>query len=177
MFCSNCGENLISTNQRFCQKCGTEVLATSKTTDYKTERTQNITEPKIYYVPVKQHRQIQRGSPGIYSKLCLGLAFGSIIIGIVSLVIGYNILRSFYWEDFTIPGRLMLTIVLLLLRVGGLTMGVFSRVNGSKAELLEPLNDTEKAGSIFAIFGIIINSIGLLLSLVGPWSIVNIPYW
>ncbi|MCK4370744.1 MAG: zinc ribbon domain-containing protein, partial [Candidatus Lokiarchaeota archaeon] len=59
MFCSNCGERLIATNQRFCHNCGTEVLATSKATDYKTERIQNVTAPRIYYAPVRQQRQLQ----------------------------------------------------------------------------------------------------------------------
>lgn len=174
MFCSNCGENLIAENQQFCHKCGAEVLAPSKVTDYKTERIQDVTPPKIYYVPIKQQRQ--RGSPGQYSKMCIGFAFGSIIIGIVSLVIGYNFYRFFYWSSYIISGRLVLAIVILLLRVGGLTLGVFSRVNGSKAEIFEPYNDTEKAGSIFAIFGILINSIGLFLSFFGPWTIFRFPY-
>jgi len=172
MFCSNCGERLIATNQRFCHNCGTEVLATSKATDYKTERIQNVTAPRIYYAPVRQQRQLQMGSPGKYSKLCLGLALGSIVIGIVSLIIGYNSYRFIY---FNIIGRLVVLIVVLLLRVGGLIMGVFSKVNSSKAEIFEPYNDVEKAGSIFGIFGIIINSIGLFLSFLGPWSIFSFP--
>ena len=171
MFCSNCGENLIATNQKFCHNCGTEVLAISKATDYKTERIQNVTAPKIYYSPVKQQRQLQRGSPGKYSKLCLGMALVSIVIGIVSLIIGYNYYRFFYGSYYTI-GRLVFVIVILLLRVGGLILGVFSKVNSSKAEVLEPYNDVEKIGSIFLIFGILINSIGLFLSFFGPWSIL-----
>jgi hypothetical protein len=56
-------------------------------------------------------------------------------------------------------------------------MGVFSRVNSSRASNFEPFNDTERAGSIFAVFGIIINAIGLYLSLFGPWTIFRIPYY
>ena len=173
MFCSNCGENLLATNQRFCHNCGTEVLATSKATDYKTERIQNVTAPRLLYAPVKQQEQLQMGRPGKYSKLCLGLALGSIVIGIVSLIIGYNSFRFFYWNSI---GRIVVLIVALLLRVGGLVMGVFSKVNSSKAELFEPYNDVEKAGSIFGIFGILINSIGLFLSFLGPWSLFSFPY-
>jgi len=176
MFCSNCGERLIATNQRFCHNCGTEVLTTSKATDYKTERIQYVSAPKIYYAPVKQQRQLQMGSPGKYSKLCLGLALSSIVIGIVSLIIGYNFYRFFYWPSYNIIVRLVVLIVVLLLRVGGLIMGVFSKVNSSKAEIFEPYNDVEKVGSIFGIFGIIVNSIGLFLSFLGPWSIFSVPY-
>ena len=177
MFCSNCGERLIATNQRFCHNCGTEVLATSKATDYKTERIQNVTAPKIQYATVIQQRQLQRGSPGKYSKLCVGLALGSIVIGIVSLIISYNLSRLFFiFPSYNRIVRLVAMIIILLLRVGGLIMGVFSKVNSSKAEIFEPYNDVEKAGSIFGIFGILINSIGLFLSFLGPWSLFSFPY-
>jgi uncharacterized membrane protein YvbJ len=146
MFCSHCGEKLFDAEQKFCQNCGTEILTPSKTTDYKTERIHNAVPPKIVYVPVNQQKQLQRGLPGKYSKLCLALALVSIFIGILSLIIV------------------------------GLVLGVLSRVNGSKAENFEPYNDTEKAGSIFAVFGIIINAIGLFLSFFGPWSFFNLPF-
>ena len=177
MFCSNCGENLIATNQKFCHNCGTEVLATSKATDNNTEKIQNVTVPKIHYAPVKPRTHLQKGSPGKYSKLSLELALGSIIIGIVSLIIGYNSYRVFYWPSYNSIGGLVVMIVILLLRVGGLIMGVFSKVYSSKAERFEPYNDIEKVGSIFGIFGILINSIGLLLSILGPWTIISLPLW
>ncbi len=172
MFCSNCGENLIASDQKFCHNCGTEVLAAFKEIDDKTERIQNVTAPKIYYAPVKQQPQLQKGRPGKYSKLCLGLALVSIVIGFVTLIIGYNYYRFFYYPSYNNIGRLVFVIVILLLRVGGLILAVFSKVYSSKAEILEPYNDFEKIGSIFVIFGILINSIGLFLSFFGPWSIL-----
>jgi len=177
MFCPHCGEKLIDNEQRFCQSCGIDVLTTSKTTDYKPERIQSVPTPKIVYVPVKPHTQLQMGSPGKYSKLCLWLALGSILIGIVSLIIGYNFSRFYYYPYNNILGRLIVSIAMLLSRVGGLTMGVFSRVNSSKAVNFEPFNDTERAGSIFAIFGILINAAGLILSFLGPWSFFRFPYY
>jgi hypothetical protein len=52
-------------------------------------------------------------------------------------------------------------------------MGIFAKVNSSKAELFEPYNDVEKAGSIL---GIIINIIGLFWSLFvhGVFSVSHI---
>ena len=191
MFCSNCGENLLATNQRFCHNCGSEVLAPSKATFYNTERIQNVPAPRIQnvpipriqnapaprplYAPVKQQGQLQMGRPGKFSKLSLWLALGSIVIGIVSLIIGYNLNRFSYYPSYYSVGRLVAMIIILLLRVGGLIMGVFSKVNSSKAEIFEPYNDVEKAGSILGIFGILINSIGLFLSFLGPWSIFTFP--
>ncbi|MFX1317029.1 MAG: zinc ribbon domain-containing protein [Promethearchaeota archaeon] len=173
MYCSYCGEKLIKNDQKFCQNCGTEVQATARTINYKIEEIPNVIAPKIVYVPFKQQRQM--GIAGKYSKLCLILALISIVIGIVSLIIGYNFYRFYYWRSYNMIGRLVVVTVILLFRVGGLIMGVFSKVNSSKAEIFEPYNDVEKAGSIFGVLGIISNSIGLFLSLIGPWSIFYIP--
>lgn len=176
MFCPECGEKLIKTGQKFCHNCGTEVLATSEAIDYKLERTQNVSVPKIQYIPIKPQKQLKMGPPGKYSKFCLEFALISIVIGIATLIIGYNYFRFFYYPSHNIIGRLVVLIVILLLRVGGLILGVFSRINSSKAQIFEPYNDVEKAGSIFGIFGIIINAIGLSLSILGPWSVFTFPY-
>ena len=177
MFCPHCGEKLIDKEQRFCQGCGSEIFTSSKSTDYKPERIQSVPVPNIVYVPVKPQTQLQRGPPGKYSTLCLWLALGSTFIGIVSLIIGYNYYRFSNFPYNNISVRLTVMIVMLLLRVGGFVMGIFSKINSSKAQILENHNDSEKAGSMFAVFGIIINAIGLYLSLFGPWSIFNIPYY
>ena len=174
MFCSNCGEKLIVTDQKFCHNCGTEVLAPSKANNNKIVRIQNVSAPKIQYVPIKTQRQLKMGPPGKYSKFCLEFALISIVIGIATLIIGYNYYRFFYYPSYNIIGRLVVSIMILLVRGGGLILGVFSKINSSKAQILEPYNDVEKAGSIFGIFGIIINAIGLFLSLLGPWSIFGL---
>jgi DNA-directed RNA polymerase subunit RPC12/RpoP len=174
MFCSNCGEKLIDEDQNYCHKCGTEIFPTAKAPDYKPERLQAVSPQKIYYVPIDQQRQRQKGLPGKYSKLCLGLALISIFIGFGTLIFGYNYFRYIYYPYYN-RARIAVPIGILLLRVAGLILGIFSKLNGSKAEGIEPYNDVEKAGSILAIFGIIINAVGLFLSLVGPSSIFPLP--
>ena len=175
MYCSHCGEKLIDKTQKFCQNCGAEVLTMSKTSNYKSERIQREAAPKIYNAPVKQPLQLQRGPPGKYSKLCLNQALISIFIGILSLIIGYNYFRFLYWLHYNYIISLIVSLAILLSRIGGLILGVFSKVNSSDAQNFEPFNDTEKAGSILAIFGMIINAIGLFLSLLGPYSIFRPP--
>ena len=177
MFCSECGEKLIATDQKFCHNCGTEVLTSSKATEHRSERVQYVSPPKIHYAPVKQQPRLEKGRPGKYSKLSLEFAIISIVIGFVTIIIGYNFYRYLFYPYENIIGRVLVSIVILLLRVGGLILGVLSKVNSSKAEIYEPYNDIEKAGSIFAILGIIINAMGLTLSLFGPWSIFIYPYW
>jgi hypothetical protein len=170
MFCPHCGAELAEPNQKFCHNCGTEVKTPSKVDSYKAEIIQPRPEPKTYYAPVTSQRKI--GLPGKYSKLCLWLALTSVLIGIISLAVAYGLYRNWYWGYGSI-GRIMIPIINLPIRIGGLIAGVFSKTNGSKAQLLEPYNDSEKAGSMFAIFGIIINAIGIGLILFGPFSIIG----
>lgn len=116
------------------------------------------------------------GIPGKYSKWCFGLALISLVIGIGSLIIGYNYLRIVYWSSHSILVMLVVATTILLFRVAGLIMGIFAKLNSSKAEIFEPYNDIEKAGSIVGVLGIIINLIGIFLSLLGPWGIFSFPY-
>ena len=177
MYCSKCGAKLSDSNQNFCHNCGTEIIAHPKTssykteTSYKTERSQTE-PPPVYYVPVKYSRQIQKGLPGKNSKLCFGLAIASISIGIVSLMIGYTSQMRFYYPYDNINKLLVMMIINIFLRAGGLILGIFSKYNSSKAELSEPYNDFEKFGSIIGIMAIIINAIGLYLIFFGPYSFI-----
>ncbi|MFX1281746.1 MAG: hypothetical protein ACFFA3_20525 [Promethearchaeota archaeon] len=175
MYCYHCGERLVNEEQTFCQNCGARIHKNGPTTEYKPKATQVMVPPKTVYVPVRPQPQIQRGLPGRYSKLCLYLALGSVLIGVLSIVFGYNLLYRFYYP-YNYLIRLNIAVVMLLARIGGLIMGVFSRINSSKATLFEPYNDSERAGSIIAVLGIIANSIGLFLSLMGPWSVFSFPY-
>ena len=177
MFCSSCGEKLNVANQRYCPNCGTENIGTSNSPNLKTQKIPNVPIPPVYYAPLKQQAQRQIGRAGKYSKLCLGLALVSLAIGIITLILGYNFYRSYSWMFSGTIGRAGLLIVILILRVVGLTMGILARVNSSKAEIVEPYNDAEKAGSLLSILAIIVNAIGLFMSLIGPMSILNLPYF
>jgi hypothetical protein len=171
MFCPHCGTKLAALNQKFCHNCGVELQVTSNINSYEHEIIRSKPEPKTYYVPVTPQRQTQVGLPGKYSRLCLGLALTSVLIGIISLAVGYSFVRNYDWGYDPIV-RILTPIVNLPIRIGGLIAGIFGKINGSKAVIFEPYNDSEKAGSIFATFGIIINSIGIFLVLFGPFSIL-----
>jgi len=164
MYCSSCGEKIQEADQKYCSNCGAEIITTSKGTDYKEETLQPEETQKIRYAPVRPQNDLLEGTTGKYSKMCLALALISIGVGIVSLIIGYNSYRLYSWPYINMGARLAVMVTMLFLRVGGLIMGIFSKVNSSKAERFEPYNDVEKAGSIFGIFGIIINGIGLYLA-------------
>ena len=103
------------------------------------------------------------------------MALTSLLIGIISLMVGYAsqmfYYDLFYYDYYTIR-RLALSLGNLGFRIGGLILGIFSKINGSKAELHEPPNDMERAGSIIGIMGIIINAIGLFLLFYGPYSLI-----
>ena len=173
MFCSNCGENLVKPNQIFCHNCGHKVQITTNATTYKTASIQSEPRPEIIYIPREREQRIKKGIPGKNSKICLGLALGSLFLGILSTVIGYSYFRFFNYELYNYMPRLVISIVILLMRVGGLIMGAYTKFFSSRAVNLEPYNDTEKTGIILGIFGIIINSIGLYMSILGPFSFLH----
>jgi hypothetical protein len=143
MFCTKCGVRISDSTQKYCQNCGTEIIVHVNTTSY-TEKPQ--IEPSI---------KKQKGPPGQYSKLCLGMALTSLILGILPL----------YASFFIYLG--IRPILLLILSLVGLTLAIFSRVYSSKAEIHEPYNSLEKAGSIIGVIAIISNSVGLLFLLLG----------
>jgi hypothetical protein len=173
MFCSNCGEELYDPNQKFCQGCGFEIVITNETPRLKVEQNQYEPIDKSRYLANKQQKTVLMGMPGEYSKKCLGFALASLVTGIFTLVLGYNLFMYSYYPYYYSAGRIVILIVILLLRVGGLIFGIFSRINSVKAENLESLNSYERVGSVFAVFGIILNSVGLLLSFLGPWSLIR----
>ncbi|MFX1364580.1 MAG: zinc-ribbon domain-containing protein [Promethearchaeota archaeon] len=176
MFCPECGVELIAPNQKFCHNCGTEILATSKMSDYKNQRIQNEIAPQMYYVPIKPKIELKRGPPGKYSNMSFWFALVSLIIGLATFYVSYIISSYFfpyYSINYNIRWHIGIIFVVLSLRAGGLILGIFSRINNSKAVKLEPYNDLEKAGSILGIFGIIINAIGLVFSAIAPISILR----
>jgi len=58
--------------------------------------------------------------------------------------------------------RFILLIIAAILNITGFVFGILSRTNSSKAGKFEPVNTLEKVGSVFAIFGIIMNSIPIV---------------
>lgn len=181
MFCPNCGTELKIPNQKFCVQCGNDLTIISETSQSRTDSTQYLAIPRTKpipadnYIPIKKQ---ERGIPGLHSKKCLGFALVSIGIGIFAYYFGsyamsYIFLRSIfpfsyfdYSESEIRRVLLILLIIVTCLHVFGLTLGILSRVESRKAEKLEPINSVEKAGSVFGIFGIITNSIALIVSLI-----------
>ncbi|MFW9819649.1 MAG: hypothetical protein ACFFE5_08575 [Candidatus Thorarchaeota archaeon] len=171
MFCSNCGEKLANTEKKFCQNCGAEIFIYSQSKDSKLEKKQNNSELKIYNI---QESRLQRGHPGKFSKLCLWFALVSILIGLVPLIVGITLIGYMYLIFNTV--RVTITIAFFILLIMGLVLGIFSKIYGSRAEIFEPKNNSERAGSILLVFGIILNITGLLLSFISPFSIFTLQY-
>ncbi len=177
MFCPECGKDLIAPNQKFCHNCGAEIVTASKTSESKSERFRNEPSPQIYYVPVKPQTTLQKGVPGKYSYMSFWFALVSISIGIATFYMGINFgfpyMYMYIDSYYNLRLRLVAFFVILFLRAGGLILGIYSRMSDSKAVKLEPYNDMEKAGSIIGIFGIIINTIGLIFSIIVPITLLR----
>ena len=146
MYCPNCGAEIHVSNQNFCSNCGSQIPKISEA----------ITRPHSI-VSTKVPDQKIKVRPGLLSRKCLNYALASFIMGIVTGVIGLAIIIIFY-----IVG----SIILLISHIVGLKFGISAKNYSKKAAELEPPNSAEKAGSVFAVFGIIINAILMVLALI-----------
>ena len=166
MFCPNCGEKLESQNQKFCSSCGSELSNTPDAAQASQLRAEeNQASPIVRSVPIYESKNINVGGPGPHSKKCLTFAILSLALGGVGIAFGaisfMRILIPFPFHlDYYI--RFILLIIATILNITGFVFGILSRTNSSKAGKFEPINTLEKVGSVFAIFGIIMNSIPIV---------------
>ncbi|MBY9014823.1 MAG: zinc ribbon domain-containing protein [Candidatus Lokiarchaeota archaeon] len=167
MFCPNCGETLKSQNQKFCASCGSVILSTPppEAPQVRAEEKQVLSPAKS--VPVYQSKTIKVGGPGPHSKMCFAFALVSLALAGVGFTFGATSLMGVlmpysYYYSYSSFGALWL-IIAVILNITGLVFGILSRTNCSKARKSEPINTFEKVGSVFAIFGIVINSIPIVV--------------
>lgn len=190
MFCQNCGEKLETPNQKFCGSCGSAIYNTPaapkapqapQAPQLKAERYQ--APSAVRSVPVYESKPIRVGGPGPHSKKCfafsivsLGLAGAGFIFG------GGNIFGSLIPYSYYPFYGIGMMIIAVIFNVTGLIFGILSRTNSSKAGRNEPINGLEKVGSVFAVFGIVINSIPLTLLAVSLvmtliTALIGFPYY
>lgn len=151
MYCPNCGTQ-ITTSRNFCPNCGTDIRTISAALQSGSVRSQSRTQSIISTKVPAQKMQVR---PGPHSRKCLKFALVSFIMGIVTGVIGLVVIRFLF-----IVGAL----IILITHIVGLTFGISAKKFSKEAAELEPPNSVEKAGSVFAVFGIIINAILMLLA-------------
>jgi len=165
MFCQNCGDK-ISKIQKFCASCGSAVSNTPDAPQLEVEENQ-VSIP-VKSVPVYESKTINVGGPGPHSKKTFAFAIVSLALAGVGFAFGgiyfIRMLTPYYYylypyASFGIIGL----IVGVILNITGLIFGILSRTNCSKARKFEPVNTLEKVGSVFGVFGIVINSIFIVL--------------
>ena len=169
MFCPNCGEKLESTFQKFCASCGSELSNTpdaAQAPQLKVE--EKHVSPPVRPAPVYESKTIRVGGPGSHSKRCFAFAIVSLgLVGVAYFYGGSNLFSSFspyyyYYYSFGLVGF----ITTIIVHIAGLVFGILSRTNSSKAGRFEPINTLEKVGSVFGVFGIVINSIFIVAIIV-----------
>jgi len=168
LFCKNCGEKSESKNQKFCANCGSELSYTPVSPQLRAEENQ-VSSP-VKSVPVYESKTIKLGGPRPHSKKCFAFAIVSLALAGVGFVFGRTIIMRMlnpypYYYPYYSFGALGL-IIAVILNITGLIFGILSRTNCSKARKFEPVNTLEKVGSVFAVFGIVINSIPVVVVLV-----------
>ena len=168
MFCQNCGEKMESKDQKFCASCGSEVTGAPQTPPLKAEEDQ-VSSP-VKSVPVYESKTIKVGGPGPHSKKTLAFAIVSLALAIVGFISGGLNLFRFYIPPYYYPyypgglvGGLVGLSIVIILHIAGIVFGILSRTNSSKAGKFEPINTLEKVGSVFAVFGIVMNSIPIVV--------------
>ena len=189
MFCKNCGEKLESQNQKFCASCGSEISntpaapQTPQAPQIKAERYQAPSADRS--VPVYESKPIRVGGPGPHSKKCFAFSIVSLGLAGAGFIFGGGNFFSLLMPYSPYPGISIVVFGLILgviLNVTGLIFGILSRTNSSKAGRNEPINGLEKVGSVFAVFGIVTNSIplaaaavNLVITLIS--ALMIIPYY
>jgi len=190
MYCPMCGAELESEDQKYCQNCGSEIVTPSETpivseepepssieekkpSVKETELEEPITqpeEPEIESTDYSAKATKEDGEAGVYSKKCLiysiiSLAFFGVAIGFGVGRFTFLIIRS-SGSPRPILG-IILSSISLGLSITGLIFSSSSRKYSKEANISEPKNAMEQVGSTFAIVGLIMNIITILVAVIG----------
>lgn len=186
MYCKNCGAELENPNQRFCQECGAEISISEQLTQ--AEQKVDVSQyaiPPTTLSPISQpiygtstpssEISMKYGVTLPNSKKSLGFGLPSFLIAIIALLVVpvFAFLPLIYPYGYNPPYSFSVSIPFVVGIHGlGLLFGILGVVFGTKARNLEPDNGIGKAGNVFGIFGIILNSLGLITAL----AIGSIPF-
>ncbi len=166
MFCPNCGEKLESQDQRFCARCGSEILSPSVPAVPQLPAEEIQVQTPTSSVPIYDSKPIKVQGLGSHSKKCFSYSLVSIAFFIVGFIFGViNLLRfilPFHFFPFLSRGFIM-WIIAIVLHFVGLIFGILSRVNSKRARNLEADHALEKVGSVFGVFGIILNVLPMVI--------------
>ena len=163
MFCPNCGEKLETPNQRFCASCGSEIQTTSHPDVPQVPVLAPAPEPTpvpARPVPVHGSKIVKAQGLGTHSKKCFAFSLVSIGFFVAGFAFGGTILLRFILPYYFFPffgGGIIMWIIAIVLHLVGFIFGILSRVNSSKARNLEASHALEKVGSVFGVFGIVLN--------------------
>lgn len=170
MFCPNCGERLESKEQRFCASCGSEIQTTSppEAPPSPVEEIQTPAPAPASTLHVYDSQPIKVQGLGAHSKKCFTFSLLSIGFFIAGLIFGaISILRFilplYFFPFFYYAGGPVMWIIAFVLHLIGFIFGILSRVNSSKARKLEASHALEKVGSVFGVFGIILNVLPMVI--------------
>ncbi len=165
MFCPNCGEKLESPDQRFCASCGSNIQTTPPPEAPQLPPEVQVPTPTSS-VPVYDSKPAKVQGLGTHSKKCFSFSLVSIGLFVAGFIFGGTILLRFilpyYFFPFFFGGPIM-WIIAIVLHIAGFIFGILSRVNSSRARNTEASHALEKVGSVFGVFGIILNVLPMVI--------------
>ncbi|MFW9782825.1 MAG: hypothetical protein ACFFFB_11135 [Candidatus Heimdallarchaeota archaeon] len=169
MFCPNCGEKLETSTQKFCAICGSEIQIplTPEAPEVPSLPVEETHTPSpTPAAPIYETKPIKAGIIGSRSKISFSLSLVAIAFFIAGLSFGVGVIIRLFIPTYFIPylpfGPRM-WIIAFVLHIIGFIFGIISRVSCTKAGRTEPENALQKVGSVFSVFGIILNLIPLFV--------------
>jgi hypothetical protein len=123
--------------------------------------------PPVSSAPVYDSKPMKTQGVGSHSKKCFTYSLLSIGFFVAGMIFGAGVvLRTilpFYYYFPLFSGRPIMPIIAFILHLIGFVFGIVSRENNSKAKRLGEDHALGKVGSVFGVFGIILNIIPMVI--------------
>ncbi|TXT65803.1 MAG: membrane protein of unknown function [Promethearchaeota archaeon] len=163
MYCPNCGNELVSKDQRFCNVCGANIKLYIPDPEVIENPPKSTISPnrgisRSQYEPsysTEQKKLVSQTGSKRFTKLCFAFGLISFIITQISGILSFTFLTG-----------LIPNIISLLVNIVGLILAFLSRHYKKRSEAVEPVTGLRKAGSVLAIIGMVINAIGIISSII-----------
>jgi hypothetical protein len=170
IYCPNCGQKVLSLNQKFCHNCGNNLSDLFEKIEIKQEQYQ-------YPIPlIKEKRQrqiIERW--GTHSKFCLAYSLISVALLGIGLFLSSGLFFIWFFLQYNYFNKsITITLIILILIHGvALAFAIGAIVKSKEARRSESRNILEQIGKIIGILGFLTNIIAFIFGII--YLYINLP--